>query len=149
MKNTVMLVEDERKTAEMLQKALEMEGIEVVWVSDGRQAVESMTKGKFDLVILDLKLPEMSGDEALERIRKIDPYVEVLVYTNYQDPPVMKKLINIGIEGYISKGAAADLWETVEHVKRILDPLSEAEREGLIDSLPEGAFHNVDAAEKK
>lgn len=149
MKNIVLLVEDEQKTAAMLKQALESEGIEVNWVADGLAAIEVMEKGKFDLVILDLKLPGMAGDEVLERIRRIDPYVEVVVYTNYQDPPVMKKLINLGVEGYISKGAAADLWETVDRVKRILDPFNETERGDLIDAIPPGTFHDLNEPGKK
>ncbi|PHV22842.1 hypothetical protein CSQ92_07380 [Janthinobacterium sp. BJB446] len=141
MNNLVLLVEDELKTAEMLSKALEMEGISVTAVTSGRDALEVMAKGKFDLIILDLKLPEMSGDEVLEHIRRIDEYVDVIVYTNYQDPPVMKKLINLGVDGFISKGGAADLWETVDKVKARLDPFSEEERKALVQSLPKGTFY--------
>ena len=140
MIGTVMLVEDERKTADMLKQALESEDIEVLWVQDGKSALQEMKKGRFDLIILDLKLPEMTGDQVLEGIRKIDTYVSVIVYTNYQDPPVMKKLINLGVEGFISKGAEADLWETVEKVKSLLDPFSEDEKDKLLSSLPQGAF---------
>lgn len=127
MQNIVLLVEDEKKTGEMLKKALESEDISVEWVSDGKSAVSKFQKGKFDLIILDLKLPEITGDEVLEAIRRIDPYVEVIVYTNYQDPLVMKKLINLGVEGYINKGSDADLWETVEKIRARLDPFSEEE----------------------
>ena len=142
MIGTVMLVEDERKTADMLKQALELEDIEVLWVQDGKSALHEMKKGRFDLIILDLKLPEMTGDQVLEGIRKIDTYVSVIVYTNYQDPPVMKKLINLGVEGFISKGAEANLWETVEKVKSLLDPFSEDEKDELLGSLPQGAFVN-------
>lgn len=140
MTGTVLLVEDEKKTAEMLKQGLEAEGITVIWVSDGKAAVESMSKGKVDLIILDLKLPGISGDEVLEAIRKIDPYVEVIVYTNYQDPPVMKKLINLGVDGYISKGAAADLWDTIEKVKQRLDPFSDKARDALLSATPPDVF---------
>lgn len=140
MKSTILLVEDETKTGDMLKQALETEGIDVVWAVDGKDALSKMVKGKYDLIILDLKLPEISGDEVLEQVRAIDPYVDVVVYTNYQDPPVMKKLINLGIEGYINKGADADLWGTVEMVKARLDPLSEKERNDLLSSAPSGMF---------
>lgn len=143
MTNSVLLVEDENKTAEMLKQALETEDIEVAWVTDGQTALDLMGKRKFDLIILDLKLPGMSGDETLEQIRAIDPYVDVVVYTNYQDPPVMQKLINLGVEGYISKGASADLWETVEQIKKILDPFSEDEREQLLKSIDPDTFKDL------
>jgi DNA-binding response OmpR family regulator len=121
IKNTLLLVEDEPKTGEMLKQALESEGIEVIWAKNGNSALDKMENGKFDIVILDLKLPEMSGVEVLEGIRSVDKYVEVIVYSNYQEPQVIKKLINIGIEGYITKGADADLWNTVEKVKARLN----------------------------
>jgi len=140
MRNSILLVEDERKTGEMLKRALESEGIDVIWAMDGKSALDEMEKGRFDLIILDLKLPEISGDEVLEGIRRMDPYVEVIVYTNYQEPPVMQRLINLGIEGYISKGADADLWEAVDSVKARLDPFSEGEIEKLLEVAPEGIF---------
>jgi DNA-binding response OmpR family regulator len=144
LKNTLLLVEDEKKTGEILKRALETEDIVVTWALDGQSAIHSMEKGKFDLIILDLKLPGMSGDEVLEHIRNIDPYVDVIVYTNYQEPPVMKKLINLGIDRYINKGADADLWQTVEMVKERLRPLSEVERGRLLEATPEGMFKTED-----
>ena len=140
MENMVLLIEDEEKTGAKLKEALETQDINVEWAKDGKKSVDMMEKGKYDLIILDLKLPELSGEEALREIRKIDPYVEVIVYTNYEDPPVMQKLINIGIEGYIKKGPDADLWETVEEVKRRLDPFSASERDEVLASVPEGMF---------
>jgi DNA-binding response OmpR family regulator len=140
MTNNVLLVEDEKKTAEIFANALRSEGISVTQFSDGESALTDFKKGKYDLVILDLKLPGISGDEVLESIRKIDPYVEVIIYSNYQEPPVMKKLINLGVDGYINKGATADLWATVEKVKLILDPFSDEQRETLLASIPQGAF---------
>ncbi len=141
MQDKVLLVEDEKKTGEMLKKALESENISVEWVLDGKAAISKIQRGRFDLIILDLKLPEITGDEVLEDIRRIDPYVEVIVYTNYQNPSVMKKLINLGVEGYINKGSDADLWETVEKIKARLDPFNEEEIQTLTDSLPNGFLH--------
>ncbi|WP_340051240.1 response regulator [Pseudomonas proteolytica] len=141
--NSLLLVEDENKTAEMLKQGLESEGIEVTWVTNGKDAIDLIKPGTFDLIILDLKLPGMTGDQALEEIRKIDPYVDVVVYTNYQEPPVMQKLINLGVEGYISKGADADLWETVKTIKQMLDPLSEEDRDQLLSLVPSETFKNL------
>lgn len=140
MANKVLLIEDEIKTGEILKKALESEGIEVSWAIDGRKAEKQIEKGKFDLIILDLKLPEFSGDQVLEFIRDKDPYVEVVVYTNYQDPPVMKKLINLGVDAYINKGSDADLWDTVRVIKDKLDPFSQQKRESVLEAIPDDMF---------
>jgi len=141
MKNTVLLIDGEEKTGELLVQALKSEGIEVTWASDGKSALAKVEKGGFDLIILELKLPEISGDEVLEGIRRIDPYVEVIVYTSEQNPSVMKKLINLGVDGYIDKGG--DLWETVKEVKARLEPFSEEERERVLESAPEGMFQEA------
>ena len=145
MNNIVMLVEDEKKTGDMLKQALESEDIIVDWAQDGRDALNKIEKGKYDLVVLDLKLPGISGEEVLKGIRKVDPYVEVIIYTNYQDPPVMKNLIDLGIEGYINKGAEADLWEVVEKVKAKLDPFTEDRMDEILDSTPEEVFTSGDS----
>ena len=52
----------------------------------------------------------------------------------------MKKLINLGVDQYINKGADADLWDTVRIVKERLDPFSEGERDALLNAAPEGIF---------
>ncbi len=147
MTNTILLVEDEKKTGELLKQALEKEEIDVIWAMDGKSALEKMEKGRYDLIVLDLKLPGISGDEVLAGIRKIDPYAEVIVYTNYEDPPVMKKLINLGVDGYIHKGADADLWDTVKRIKSKLDPFSEDKRDQLFDAVPDDMFHEHDSPE--
>ena len=135
IKNKVLLIEDEAKTAEMLKLALEGENIEVEWAASGEEGLKLTVKGKFDLIILDLKLPGIMGEKVLEEIRKIDPYVEVIIYTNYENPPVMRTLINLGVDGYIKKGADADLWETVSQIKRKLEPVSKDVFEELVDEL--------------
>jgi len=144
MKNTVLLVDAEKQTGEMLKQALESEEIEVIWATDGKSALGQMEKERFDLIILDPKLPEISGDKVLEGIRRIDPYVEVIVYTDYQDLAIMKKLINLGVDGYIDKGGDESLRETVEKVKARLDPFSEEERESILAAAPEGIFREHD-----
>jgi len=135
MNYQILLVEDEPITGDMLRRALigetiGGEGIDVTIADDGRNAIANMAPGKFDLVVLDLKLPYMTGDEVLAELRNIDPYIDVIVYTNYQDPPVMKKL---GVAGYINKGAEADIWATVEQIKARLSPVPDTERKSLLN----------------
>jgi YesN/AraC family two-component response regulator len=138
MKYQILLVEDESITANALRQALTAEsidgqGIEVTIAPDGRTALELLKPGYYDLVVLDLKLPQMAGDEVLAAMRKVNPYLDVIVYTNYQEPPVMRKLMNLQVSGYIKKGAEADLWATVDQIKARLAPVSDIERQTLLD----------------
>ncbi len=132
MENIILLIEDEVTTGEMLKQALESSGIQVIWAKNGFEALNAMKQDKFDLIILDLKLPGGLGDEVLEEIRKIDAYVEVMVHTNYStktfDPLVIKRLFKLGVSEYVNKGGEADLVEMVEKVKEKLRPFSEEQR---------------------
>ncbi len=143
-KNIILLIEDEITTGEMLTQALELSEIQVVWAKDGKTALDAMQRGKFDLIILDLKLPGISGDEILEQIRKIDAYVEVIVHTNYAtntfDPAVIKRLIKLGVIEYINKGAKADLVSLVEKIKERLRPFSEEQRMNKLEYMPAESF---------
>ncbi|MCB1157618.1 MAG: response regulator [Leptospiraceae bacterium] len=131
----VLIVEDEEKTGEILQKALKDKEIDSDIASDGQRGVEYFQNNKYDLVILDLKLPELTGDEVLKKIREMDPYIEVVVYTNYDEPPIMAKLINLHTTGFYKKGADSDLWEFVDFIRAKLMPLSPEETKEILNRI--------------
>lgn len=131
----VLIIEDELATAEPVKQALELNGISADIAKDGVEGIEMFDKGDYELVLLDLKLPGMQGEEVLTRLRKIDPFIDVIIYTNYSDFADIKKLANIGIEGYINKGPSADLGELVEAIKRRLAPLDNDTFVKLIEDI--------------
>jgi DNA-binding NtrC family response regulator len=135
MKYKILIIEDETETSKYLSLALTDEGFEVECAENGIVGIEKLRKSSFDLIVLDLKMPEKSGDEVLKEIREIDPYVQVVIYTNYSDAPVMQKLINMGVEGFIRKGATADLYETVEFIKSKLYPIDDDQRKAVLNKL--------------
>ena len=67
----LLIVDDEEKIREMIGKYAVHEGYETVLACDGKQAVELFKKDDFDLVVLDVMMPEMDGYEALKRIKQI------------------------------------------------------------------------------
>lgn len=119
----VLIIEDELATAVSVKEALKIEGIRADIASSGITGVELFRKKAYDLILLDLKLPGLSGEEVLNTIRKENPFVAVIVYTNYSDFADIKKLTNIGIDGYINKGPEADLNELIDMIKNKLAPL--------------------------
>ena len=70
----------------------------------------------------------------LKEIRKIRPYVFVIIYTNFSDFTDLKVLANIGIDGYVNKGPDADLQELVNIVKEKLEPFSVEDVRAIIDN---------------
>ena len=135
--NRVLIIEDEIDTAQPVKEALALESIEADIARNGEQGIELFRTNNYDLILLDLKMPGMDGEEVLSVIRKEDPYVDVIVYTNYTEFADIKKLTNIGIDGYFNKGPEADLDELIECIKRKLAPLSEDQLEKLIEKTPE------------
>ena len=92
----------------------------------------------YDLILLDLKMPKVSGENVLRVIREVQPYVFVIVYTNFREFTDIKALVNIGIDGYVNKGADADLQSLVDMIKEKLQPFSMEQAQKIIETADIG-----------
>ena len=81
MKIKVLLVDDEEEFAEALAKRLELRDFRVTTAFSGKSALELIKKIDFDVIILDIMMPELSGDEALKEIKHIKPLTEIIMLT--------------------------------------------------------------------
>ena len=133
----VLINEDELSTARPVQEALKINGIDAEIAQNGLQGLEMLKQDNYDLVLLDLKMPGLSGEEVLKEIRKADPFIDVVIYTNYSEFSDLKKLTNIGIDGYINKGATADLKELVNTIKQKLAPLDSEIIAKMMQDVPQ------------
>lgn len=138
--NKVLIIEDEIDTATPVQEALALESIGADIAKDGTTGLQMFKTTNYDLVLLDLKMPGLDGEVVLTEIRKIDPFIDVIVYTNYSEFADIKKLTNIGIQGYINKGPEADLQKLTSFIMNKLAPLSEEDVEKLVKATPEELF---------
>src|SRR3990172_3608736 len=77
----LLLVEDEEKLARLVKRALVAERFSVDVAHDGRAGLELAKTYDYDLIILDLQLPELDGSEVLRRVRRTNPRVPVLILT--------------------------------------------------------------------
>jgi DNA-binding NarL/FixJ family response regulator len=94
-------------------------GIEVVGeAEDGRRAVELTRTLRPDLVLMDVRMPEMDGLEATRLIKREHLSVSVLVVTTYDDPDYLLEAVKAGAAGYVLKGATKE--QLVEAVHRAL-----------------------------
>lgn len=102
----ILVVEDEAHLADGIRFNLEQEGHSVVVVGDGRAAVQLLTDsagGAFDLVILDLMLPEMSGYEVARRTRAAGNFVAILILTAKDDEADVVRGLEEGADDYLTK----------------------------------------------
>lgn len=130
----LLLVEDNKETAEFVKQAFEMENMAMDIAYDGQEGFEQFFKQEYDLVILDLEMPKMNGEELLIKIRNANPYIDIIVYTNYAEFGDIKKLVNLGINGYVNKGPNAELKELIDMVKSKLEPMDEETVKKLVNS---------------
>ncbi len=102
----ILVVEDEAHLADGVRFNLEQEGYEVEVVGDGRSALDRLAQSEgppFDLVILDLMLPEMGGFEVARRTRASGNYVAILILTAKDDPADIVRGIEEGADDYLTK----------------------------------------------
>jgi len=98
----ILLVEDNKEISEMLIDFLQMEGFEVQGSFDGEQAVKAFFSGSYDLVILDLMLPKISGLEVMKRIRK-ESVVPIIILSAKDTESDKIFGLGLGADDYITK----------------------------------------------
>lgn len=103
MSEKILVVEDESKIARFIQLELEYEGYKVVVAGDGRTGLETYNQGGFDLILLDLMLPRMSGIEVCRRIRQSDETVPVIMLTAKDDVTDKVMGLDMGADDYMTK----------------------------------------------
>ncbi len=107
MEERILLVEDEEKLARMVELELNYEGYQVEKAFDGRTGLELALSGRFDLVLLDIMLPALSGMEVLRRLRR-ESQVPVIMLTARDT--VMDKVsgLDMGADDYVTKPFATE-----------------------------------------
>ena len=106
----VLIADDQRVVREGLSMLVGLiEGVEVVGTaSDGIEAVDLAQAEKPDVVLMDLRMPNMDGAEATRRIRAALPETQVLVLTTYADDESLFPALQAGARGYLTKDASAE-----------------------------------------
>ena len=105
MQTKIVIVEDEIPILQLYTMKFELEGFEVHAATNGKDGLKTIEKHQPDLVLLDLRMPNMSGDEMLKRLRETDwgASVRVLILTNLSRNEAPASLQFLGISGYIVK----------------------------------------------
>jgi DNA-binding response OmpR family regulator len=102
-KRSILVVEDEEKIARVLQLELEYEGYNVEKAFDGNEALEKYRSQKWDLILLDVMLPGMSGIELLRKIRNNDPLTPVILLTARGSVADKVSGLDLGANDYVTK----------------------------------------------
>jgi PAS domain S-box-containing protein len=115
----VLLAEDNLVNQKLAVRLLEKQGHAIVVATNGREAVEAVGRQHFDLVLMDVQMPEMDGFEATAAIRRRERstgrHVPILAMTAYAMKGDRERCLAAGMDGYISKPIQPrEMWETIE-----------------------------------
>lgn len=135
MAKRILVVDDEPSIVTLVKFNLENSGFQVETASDGRQAVILAKMNEYDLIVLDIMLPELDGMDVLKELRKAEVEIPVILLTA-KDEELDKILgLELGADDYITKPFSPR--ELVARVKAILRRSTNTEKK-LIDNNEEG-----------
>jgi two-component system, OmpR family, response regulator len=130
----VLVVDDDKAICEYMETFLSKDGFEVNTLNDPSSAAEEVKTGGYHLVVLDLMMPKMDGVQVLERIRKVDNDVAVVIFTGYPSLETAVQSMKLDAVDYLKKPFNPDEFRVV--VDRVM------RKKGLLRS-PEENLHRV------
>ena len=123
----ILIVEDEQKMAKLLKKGLEEENHSVMLAHDGTEGFDISQTYPFDVVILDVMLPGMTGFEVVRRLRHAENHVPILMLTARDAVSDIVKGLHLGADDYLTKPFA---------FHELLARLQAVSRRGPVERLP-------------
>ncbi|MCK4689677.1 MAG: response regulator [Candidatus Marinimicrobia bacterium] len=99
----ILIVDDEPSVCNFLSDYLKYKGYNSKIALSGKEALAALNTEHFDLVLLDLIMPKMNGLEVLERIKKIDLRVPIIILTSVKDKNITESSLEMGAVDFISK----------------------------------------------
>ena len=141
VKETILLVEDEKNIFELVQYNLQKEGFRIIWAPDGQKGLDLFSEEKPDLVLLDLMLPGIDGIEVCRRIRARAGFSTPIIMLTARSDEIDKILgLEMGADDYITKPfSIRELIARIKVALRRTQPEESAEKisRGALELRPE------------
>lgn len=117
----ILVVDDEKDIRDMLETYIAREGYQVSVAKDGNAAIEKINNEVLDLLLLDIRMPQKSGLEVLEILKREHPNIPVIMLSAYDDQDNVNRARDLGAEDFISKGKPFERNELCSKIKRSID----------------------------
>lgn len=100
----ILIIDDEDLICWSLKRSIEKyEGYSVTCVHSGIEAIEKAIENKYDLIITDLRLPDLSGSEIVKRLRGLNINIPIIMMSAFLSSEVMSEIANYGVVNFINK----------------------------------------------
>ncbi len=120
MKKKILVCDDEKAINRALQLKLIYEGFDVVTVLNGDECLSAMAKETFDLVLLDLVLPQKDGFAVLEKLKELGNKVPIVIISNLGQEEDIERVKYLGVTQYLIKSNTS-IMDMVNKVKEVLN----------------------------
>ena len=104
----VLIVDDEERFRNTLRKLLTVAGVEAASAASGEEALQKLRESDYDVVLLDVKMPGMSGVEALAKVKEDVPEIEVIMLTGHACVDIAVEIMKLGGYEYLLKPCPLD-----------------------------------------
>lgn len=146
---SLLIIDDEPKISGVLSRMLAKDGYEVDWTDNPVQGLEKLSARHFDIILCDLKMPELSGIDVLERAKRISPDTDFVVMTAYASAQTAVESMKKGAVDYLIKPFPIDelklLIQRIEETKNLKE-----ENQRLKDAIGQKfSFQNIVAESKQ
>jgi len=152
-KYRVLIVDDQREVRKALREAIETLGFdfEVVDVPSGEEALLELSSGTFDLLISDVRLPGITGLELLNKIKKLESEIEIILMTGLMDSDVRQEIADAGAAAFFLKPIEfADFLDAVERCLGLVEePIFGQEELAIIDEPVESIADRLTGLRKE
>lgn len=128
-RDSILAVDDEPMLLLLIQRMLSAAGFDVTTAQSGFECLDLFRQrpGHFDLILLDLSMPFMDGEETFGRLREIRPDIAVLLSTGFIAQERLDRMIEAGIAGFLQKPHRSE--ELVKHIRGVLESVKLARAE--------------------
>jgi CheY-like chemotaxis protein len=106
---TILIVEDDQYNSDYLNEVFDGTGINIIHAFYGKEAIEKARTEKIDIVLMDIRLPDMDGYAVTRQIRKFKPELKIVAQTAYADTDDKEKAFSAGCNDYLSKPVKRDV----------------------------------------
>lgn len=112
-KQNILIIEDNLETLELMVEIFESEFSTVYSAINGCKAIEIFKNNKIDVILCDINIPELNGLEVINKIRKINYSIPIIIVSAYSDNDYLFKASNSNIQGYFTKPITLDKVENI------------------------------------